>query len=239
MPVSSTVKSPEVIEDAVYQIRNQNGPIRRYVRAVKIYGDKGIAECEIFSDTDPEQVGNMINVDLNYLAVPDQYPKYQFNPNRWLSKVSQTHAEKEAELDRAITAAVLVAVATTSSVIIGVDGLSYEDRDYFKKLVATIKDLLEPVFGGFTLALFIGFIKNKIERSLESRHGTRIQPRTFQKKISDMSRIWSKKASDEDRKFADHVGDNTRSLTSTKPQNPDTGKHGPNYESKTFQGRNV
>lgn len=182
----------EVVEDTIYQVRNRDGAIRRYVRAVKVYGEKGIAECEIYHDPEQEEsVGETINVDTNYLLVPDQYPKYMFNPNKWLSKVTQTDDEKCGEIERAISsmmkvAAIAVAAETSAA------GLS--DKEYVRKLVDSIKIMLTPIFGSFTLAMFIGFVKNKIKAALESQKLPSQQPkRSYRDKLNEMNRIWKSK----------------------------------------------
>lgn len=208
-------KNQEIVEDTIYQIRTSKGPIRRYVRAVKVYGDKGLADCEIFHDNDPEAVGQSIQVDTDYLLCPDQYPKYQFNPNKWLEKVTQSKEQKCVEIAACIDSAMKMAVATTAGTI--------TDKDYVKKLVSTIKDLLTPVFGAFTLALFIAFVKNKINAAIEAQTPVEKKPLTFKQRLDTMNRVWQKKPVEQSKVAQVHVNDAKRALYTNKQETPRTG----------------
>lgn len=183
-------------EDAVYQINTNNTPKRRYVRTVRIYGDRGVAECEVIHDHKAKaDVGKIVTCDISVLAVPDQYPSQQFNPQRWLSKVSQSKAEKMKEIDVFITAHMEALSVTASDVMI---------EENARKTVESIKALMLPFFGGFTLALFLNFVKSKINAAIEKRTQS-YEPKPFRTKVSELNRIWSKRSADETRKFADNL----------------------------------
>lgn len=218
---SNMAQDQEIIEDTIYQIKNANGPIRRYVRAVKVYGDKGIAECEICHDRDPKVVGQTIQVDTGYLLAPDQYPKYQFNPGKWLEKVQQTKAQKQEEITACIESAMKMAVATTAGQI--------TDKEYVKRLVSTIKDLLTPIFGSFTLALFIGFVKNKINAAIEAQKPTEQKKLSFKQRLDTMNRVWQKPTVDQSRVAQVHVNDNKKALYTNRQESPRTGSGKRNY----------
>lgn len=183
---------PEVIEDAIYQISTQNGPIRRYVRAVKVYGDRGLVDCEIVKCKDKKMIGKTIQCDMSALATPDQYPRFQFNPQTWKQKVEQTASAKKEEIAGFIDNQVMVRAITAADVV---------SEESAKKTVSVLKDLLVPYFGGFTLALFINFVKNKINSVLDSRSAKPAE-KPFSQKVSELNRIWSKKAAEESSKHA-------------------------------------
>lgn len=179
-----TNNTPEIIEDAVYQIRTGNGLIRRYVRAVKVYGDKPLVSCEIYKDKNTDKIGTLIDVDSAYLVTPDQYPKYMFNPNKWLSKVTQTKQEKEAEISAALDSALQIGVETTAG--------SIQDAEYVKTLVETIKTLLTPVFGAFTLAMFIGFVKTKIKSAIEAQKPSEPKKKSLRERTRELKLLWKR-----------------------------------------------
>ena len=181
-------KEHEIIEDTIYQIQTQNGPTRRYVRAVKIYGDKDLVDCEVVRCKDKKMIGKTIRCDASVLAVPDQYPRFQFNPGMWKQKVEQSAEAKQAEISDFIDNQFRVRSITASDVV---------SQEAAKKTISTLKDVLLPYFGGFTLALFINFVKNKINSVIENRAGNKPEPKSFGQKVSEMNRVWSKKAAQE------------------------------------------
>lgn len=198
MPIKSYSEALDdnvVKEDAVYQINTNNTPRRRYVRTVRIYGDKGVAECEVIHDKVKADIGKIVTCDISVLTVPDQYPSQQFNPQRWVAKVAQSREEKKKEIDVFITAHMEALSVTASDVMI---------EENARKTVESIKSLMLPFFGGFTLALFLNFVKSKINNAIEKRTQG-YEPKPFRTKVSELNRIWSKRAADDTRKFADNL----------------------------------
>lgn len=172
-------KQSEVVEDAIYQISTQNGPIRRYVRAIKVYGDRDLVDCEIVKCKDKAMIGKTIQCATSVLVTPDQYPRFQFNPQTWHSKVNQTAEAKKAEIAGFLESQVMVRSITAADVV---------SQESAKKTINVLKDLLLPYFGGFTLALFINFVKNKINGLLDARSG-KTEPKSFGQKVSEMNRV--------------------------------------------------
>jgi hypothetical protein len=178
-------KSFSIHPQTVYQICNHKGPRRRYVRVVEVYGDnaadgEAMAECEIIhadeTESDAELVGQRIQCALSTLRDPDQYPKYQFSPEVWKRKVSQTVTAKRKEVGAVIDAYMLANAHAVASLNPG---------DVTATLGALAK-LLKPIFGGLTLVLMLSWIKRKIEATLPSEDAA--PKKSFQQKYSDMFR---------------------------------------------------
>lgn len=192
-------EAQEIVEDAIYQISTHNGPIRRYVRAVKVYGegeeDEDLVECEIIKCKSKDAVGKIIKCAADVLVEPDQYPKYMFNPQRWLSKVNQSRDAKWAEVSAVMDAHLQMLSISTAA-------LDMITEEHAKRTVESVKSLLMPIFGGFTLALFVNLVKSKIFKALEARHGNEKPFKPFKQKVSELNRIWSKKSAADNMKYA-------------------------------------
>ena len=191
---TTTEDNHDIVEDAIYQIHTSNGPIRRYVRAIKVYGDKGLVDCEIVKSRERNVIGKKIQCAIEILKTPDQYPRFQFNPDAWTQKVAQSASAKKQEIANFIDNHVQAMFVTAADM----------QGDNALRTVEAIKALLMPFFGGFTLALFINFIKGRIDKALVN-HTAKPQPKSFQSKISEMNRIWSKKSANDNMRFANNL----------------------------------
>jgi hypothetical protein len=170
--------------DTVYQISGPSGARKRYVRAMRVYGEKakrGLVECEVLVDLDnPKAVGSRVNVGQECLVDPDQYPKYMFSPEIWRSKVAQSNTEKRKEI-----AGVITAYFQANNVVV-----SSLDPETARMTLTALKKLLGGVFGGFTLALFLNFIKKRINKEMEVRTEPNPSTKSMSEKIKDMNRTF-------------------------------------------------
>ncbi len=184
---ASTDTPPEPMKDTVYQVGTPKGPTKKYVSVTKIYGDRGIARCRILKSFDKSgkaikaDEGKRIEVGFEYLGKPDMFPKFATSTEAWISKASLSHDEIKRVIANCIEG------------YLQTEAVAYDVVDDSNKVIKGIKTLLEGYIGGFLLTFFLGFIKRRITKVIEQRQGHVPKKKTFERKVSDMKRLFSKR----------------------------------------------
>jgi len=182
---SSTEAPPEPMTDAVYRVGTPGGLTRKYVQVTKIYGDK-LAKCRVlksYSESGKSiksHEGKVINVGFEHLHQPDIFPKFASSSELWLSKANMSGTELKAT------------VANLIDGFMQTEAIAYDLRMDANKTVEGIKTLLAGYIGPFLMTFLISFIKRRIEKVIMEREGKPTQKKTFERKISDMRRLFTK-----------------------------------------------
>jgi hypothetical protein len=180
---ATTDEPTEIVNDTVYQVRKPDGSfVPRYVRVTKTYGEglePGAVEGEVVLDREnPGAVGRTVQVVKSMLAEPDTYPSAMFKPETWVAKATQT----EDQLRTEVMAFVDGWMATEGLILTaGVDV-----TDEVGKVMEALKIALQGFFGGFTLAVVLHWLKDKIDSSLAARGGAGRTVLPFERKLGTM-----------------------------------------------------
>ena len=182
----STDHPMEPQHGVVYRVGTPGKMTRTYVNVTKIYGDRGIARCRViksFEDDgtlNPEREGKILNVGFEHLHEPDIYPKFAYSTELWASKASMSIR------DMKVTASELI------DGYFNTQAIAFDLREDGEKVVKAIKTLLTDYFGPFLLTFLLAFVKRRIDRVVQEREGKPTPKKTFERKMSDMKRLFSK-----------------------------------------------
>jgi len=113
-------------------------------------------------------------IDVSKLKEPDIYPRFMYSPKVWCEKVNAGKAIVEEEINAKIEEA-LKSEEIQNELI----GFSFfeQKQPTIDRTLRTVKMLLQPYFGGFLLALLIGYIKKKIDTYLNKKQKVQRDPK--------------------------------------------------------------
>jgi hypothetical protein len=194
---ASTDAPPEPQHDIVYRVSTPNGPTRTYVHVTKIYGDKGIAKCRILKafNLDGSKIvsreGKSIDVGFEHLIEPDVFPKLAYSKELWNAKASKSLDELKVLASELIDG------------YMQTEAIAYDLRDDGEKTISGIKLLLSNYIGPFLLTFLLAFVRKHIEKVIRQREGKPTPKKTFDRKLSEMKRLFTKpivKQTDGDKK---------------------------------------
>lgn len=182
MPTASLDKKPEVVVDTVYQLQMPNGEFKRkYVKTVRTYGEGEDlkADAVVVHDLDnPANEGREIKeLTASVLGTPNMYPKFMFEPHRWINKAKQPQEAVLAEVDGVLDSWFAV------NPVIG----SFDLGQDSSMIVNSIKEMLSGYFGPLMLGMLAHWIKRKIDNRIKNSGGS-IKPIPFERKLGSIKR---------------------------------------------------
>ena len=124
-----------------------------YIKTLSFDNENDKAEVKIIKGKDK---GKIKTIDAKRLQEVDMYPRFMFSPDIWLSKANSNMevilSDVEEKLEEALAnEEVQLAIMEAKA-----------DDTKTPRVLDKVRNLLKPYFGGFLLALVIGYIGSKI-----------------------------------------------------------------------------
>lgn len=182
----STDKPMEPQRGVVYRVGTPGKMTRTYVNVTKTYGDRGLAKCRIIKSflddgtLDSSREGSVLNVGFEHLHEPDIFPKFAHSTELWSAKASMSIRNMKVVAGELIDG------------YFQTQAIAFDLREDSEKVVKAIKTLLADYFGPFLLTFLLAFVKRRIDKVVTEREGKPTPKKTFERKMSDMKRLFTK-----------------------------------------------